>query len=108
MADEYDQEDVMTDDLFVGLTRPATMWGIPYHAFIVEFMVTTLVFLAVGNPLYLLLAAPIHGVLYLISSSNPRVFGEIAIWMAVNSRCVNSRFWGAPSFSPRNTRKWAK
>jgi type IV secretion system protein VirB3 len=108
MTDEREEEDVMTDDLFVGLTRPTTMWGIPYMAFVIEFMVTTLVFLAVGNPLYLLLAAPIHAVLYLISSSNPRVFSELASWMMVNSRCVNSRFWGGASFSPRNTKKWAK
>jgi type IV secretion system protein VirB3 len=108
MSAEREQEDVITDPLFVGLTRPATMWGIPYHAFVVEFMVTTLVFLAVGNPLYLLLAAPIHAILYLISSSNPRVFSEIAIWMTVNSRCMNSRFWGGASFSPRKTKKWIK
>ena len=48
-------QDVYTDPLFVGLTRPATMWGIPYIAFVIEFMATTLIFLAIGNPLYLLL-----------------------------------------------------
>ena len=106
MPAEREQEDVVTDDLFVGLTRPATILGIPYGAFVVEFMTTTLVFLGVGNPLYLLMAVPIHGVLYLVSASNPRVFGEIAVWMTINSRCVNARYWGAPSFSPRRTRKW--
>lgn len=105
---DVQEEDVLTDALFVGLTRPATMGGIPYMAFVIEFMATTLVFLAVGNPLYLLLAAPIHGVLYLISSSNPRVFSELTVWMTVNSRCMNARFWGATSFSPRNTKKWMK
>jgi type IV secretion system protein VirB3 len=108
MSGEREQEDVITDDLFVGLTRPATIAGIPYHAFVAEMMVTALIFLAVGNPLYLLLAAPVHAILYLISSSNPRVFSEIAIWMTVNSRCLNSRFWGATSFSPRRTKKWLK
>ena len=106
MSDEREEQDVTTDDLFVGLTRPATMWGIPYTAFVIEFMATTLVFLAVGNPLYLLLAAPIHALLYLISASNPRVFSEMTIWMTVNSRCVNSHFWEATSFSPRATKKW--
>ena len=108
MSNPREEEDVTTDDLFVGLTRPATMWGIPYIAFVIEFMATTLVFLAIGNPLYLLLAAPIHALLYLISASNPRVFNEMAIWMTVNSRCVNARFWGATSFSPRATRNWTK
>ena len=54
-------QDVYTDPLFVGLTRPATMWGIPYTAFVIEFMATTLIFLAIGNPIYLVLAVPIHG-----------------------------------------------
>ena len=108
MSDARAEVDVTTDDLFVGLTRTATMWGIPYMAFVIEFMVTTLVFLAVGNPLYLLMAVPIHALLYLISASNSRVFSEMMIWMTVNSRCVNARFWGAASFSPRTTKKWIK
>jgi type IV secretion system protein VirB3 len=106
MSAEREEEDVITDDLFVGLTRAATILGIPYAAFVVEFMATTLIFLGVGNPLYLLMALPIHGILYLISANNPRVFGEIAVWMAVNSRCVNARYWGGASFSPRRTQKW--
>lgn len=105
---EQGAQDVYTDPLFVGLTRPATIWGIPYTAFVVEFMVTTLIFLAVGNPLYLLLAAPIHGVLYLISAHDPGVFSSILVWMKTIGRSRNSRFWGAASFSPLPMRKWTK
>jgi len=101
-------QDVYTDPLFVGLTRPATMWGIPYAAFVAEFMATTLIFLAVGNPLYLLLVLPVHGVLYLISAHDPGVFGSIIVWMKTVGRCRNTRFWGAASFSPVETRKWSK
>ena len=101
-------QDVHVDILFVGLTRPATMWGIPYTAFVVEFMATTLIFLAVGNPFYLLLAVPIHGILYLISAHDPGVFNSIFLWMKTIVRCRNSRFWGADSFSPLSTRKWSK
>lgn len=98
--------DVHTDPLFVGLTRPATMWGVPYHAFVVEFMTTTLIFLAVGNPLYLLLAVPIHGVLYLVTAHDPGAINAIFMWMQTIGRCRNSRFWGAASFSPLATKKW--
>lgn len=101
-------QDVYTDPLFVGLTRPATMWGIPYIAFVVEFMATTLIFLAVGNPIHLALALPIHAVLYLISANDPGVFGSIFMWMKTIGRCQNSRFWGGASFSPLATKKWAK
>lgn len=99
-------QDICTDPLFVGLTRPATMWGIPYMAFVIEFMATTLVFLAVGNPLYFALALPIHAVLYLVSASDPGIFGAIYLWMKTTGRCRNTRFWGAASFSPLAIGKW--
>jgi type IV secretion system protein VirB3 len=105
---EQGAQDVFTDPLFVGLTRPATMWGVPYGAFVIESMATALIFLAVGNPLYLLLAVPIHGVLYLISANDPGVFGSIGMWFKTKGRCRNIRFWGAASFSPLPTKKWAK
>lgn len=100
--------DICTDPLFIGLTRPATMFGIPYIAFVVEFMATALIFLAVGNPVYLLLAVPIHGVLYLVSASDPGVFHSVFIWMKTTGRCRNMRFWGAASFSPLPSKKWQK
>lgn len=105
---EQGSQDVHTDTLFIGLTRPATMWGVPYIAFVIEFMVTTLIFLGVGNPVYLLLAVPIHGVLYLISAHDPGIFGSIFVWAKTIGRCRNSRFWGGASFSPLPTRKWMK
>ena len=98
--------DLHTDVLFVGLTRPATLWGIPLVAFVIEFMTTVLIFLAVGNPLYLLLAAPIHAILYLISAQDPGVFSAIFMWMKTVGRCRNTRFWGSASFSPTATAKW--
>lgn len=101
-------QDVQTDELFVGLTRPTTMWGIPYTAFVIEFMATALVFLAVGNPLFLLLAVPIHGVLYAISANNPVAFEGIMMWLKTIGRCRNTRFWGAASFSPLPMKKWDK
>jgi len=101
-------QDVYTDELFVGLTRPTTIWGIPYTAFVVEFMATTLVFLAVGNPLYLLLAVPIHGVLYAISASNPKAFDALYMWFKTIGRCRNTHFWGAASFAPVSYKKWKK
>jgi type IV secretion system protein VirB3 len=101
-------QDVYTDELFVGLTRPATVWGIPYTAFVINFMVTATVFLAVGNPLYLLLAAPIHGVLYAISANDPGAFEAIFIWVKTLGRCRNTRFWGAASFAPATHKKWVE
>lgn len=103
-----DEEDVITDPLFVGLTRPTTMFGIPFMAFIGEFMATVLIFLAVGNPIYLILAVPIHGILYLVSVNDPGAFDSIYIWFITNGKCRNTHFWGANSFSPLSVKKWIK
>jgi len=94
------------DPLFVGLTRPTTIWGIPYTAFVVEFMLTALIFLAVGNPLYLAVAVPIHCILFLVSSHDLGVFSSIFMWLMTIGRCRNGRHWGSASFSPVLIRKW--
>jgi type IV secretion system protein VirB3 len=99
-------QDVQTDVLFVGLTRPATVAGIPYTAFVAEVMIAALVFLALGNPFSLLLAVPVHAALFLISANDPGVFDALFMWVKTFGRCRNARFWGAASFSPLPYRKW--
>lgn len=99
--------DVVTDPLFVGLTRPTTIWGVPYIAFWIEYIAVAVIFLMIGDPLYLTLAFPIHGVLFLISANDPGVFSSLAIWFLTNGKSQNTRFWGgAASFSPLPTKKW--
>jgi type IV secretion system protein VirB3 len=100
---------VAVDPLFVGLTRPATIFGIPYEAFVAEFVAVAILFLAVGDIVYLLLIVPLHGVLYLVSGQNHAAFGSLMVWMMTKGRCKNSRFWGgAASFSPLASKKWLK
>lgn len=102
-----ENQDVTTDILFVGLTRPATVLGVPYLAFVAELMATAIIFLAFGNPLYLLCGVPLHGVLFLVSSHDPGVFLSIWVWLKTSGRCNrNARFWGSTSCSPVTTRKW--
>ena len=106
MEKESGTPQLYVDTLFIGLTRPATVLGIPYAAFVIEFMIAAILFLAVGNPLYLLTAIPVHAVLYLISATDPGIFASLYVWIQTCGRCRNSRFWGAVSFSPLPTRKW--
>ena len=95
-----EEQDLDGDLLFVGLTRPATILGVPYIAFVAEFMATVLIFLAAGNPLYLLLVVPVHAIVYVVSASDPAIFGSIAIWALTTARCRNRAFWSAASFAP--------
>ncbi|GLQ00594.1 hypothetical protein GCM10007891_24470 [Methylophaga thalassica] len=95
-----DNEIITVDPLFVGLTRPTTLYGVPYFAAIFEFMVTVIFFLIHGNPLSLLIIIPVHGVLYLISAADSNIFSAIALWANTSSRCQNRMHWSGVSFSP--------
>ena len=94
------------DLLFVALTRVPTIMGIPYMAFVLEMMFASLMIIMVGKPWYMLLVAPVHAVLYLVSAKDPGIFAEIEIWLKAAGRCLNRGFWGATSFSPLPTKKW--
>ena len=89
-----DNTEITVDPLFVGLTRPATLLGIPDFATVIELMATLIIFLAVGNPLYLLIAVPFHEILYVISAADDAKFNNIFICKQTNSQCQNTRFWG--------------
>jgi|TARA_R110001606_G_scaffold366348_1_gene521463 type IV secretion system protein VirB3 len=91
---------IQVDPLFVGLTRPATLYGIPYFAAVIEFMTVVIFFLAVGNPLVLLVAIPVHAVLYLVSATDHDFFNSLSLWMNTNALCRSRNYWGAASFSP--------
>lgn len=96
------------DLLFVALTRVPTVLGVPYAAFVFELMFASLINIISGNPLYALLVIPLHIVLYAISSHDPGIFAEIAVWTKTIGRCLNKTYWKAASFSPIATRKWKK
>lgn len=92
--------DLEVDELFVGLTRPATVFGVHFTAFVGEMIVIGCVFLAIGNPIWLALFIPTHGFLYLLSASDPGRFDSLAKYALINGRCLNRMFWKATSFSP--------
>lgn len=96
------------DLLFVALTRVPTIMGIPYMAFVLEMMFASIIIIMIGKLQYLLLLAPVHAVLYLISARDPGIFSEIEVWLKTSGRCLNKSFWGAVSFSPLPTHKWKK
>ncbi len=101
MSDE--SELIQVDSLFVGLTRPATLYGIPYFAAVIEFMTVVIVFLAVGNPLVLLIVAPVHGLLYLVSATDHNFFHSLSLWFKTHALCRHIGYWGMTSFSPIGT-----
>ena len=92
--------EINVDKLFVGLTRPTTVLGIPYTAFVFETFVSMMVFLMSNNLFYFAIIFPFHAVLYAISATDAGQFDEIYKWLITNGRCLNVRYWSSASFSP--------
>lgn len=91
---------ITQDPLFQGMTRPTMVFGVTYEALLVCVMVTAVVFLGSGNPLYLLVFAPLYGVVRLICASEPRFFELLKVWSITKGRCLNRGYWGSSSYSP--------
>jgi len=89
-----------TDTLFVGPTRPTMVWGVTLPAFILNGMLSAIVFLAMNNILYLSVCIPIHGVAYLICLNEPRAFELLYLWAITKGRNLNRRLWKSSSYSP--------
>ena len=89
-----------TDPLFLGLTRPAMIWGVPQPCFVINAMLCMIVFLVSSSFLPILLGAPlIHGLAYLLCLKDVRIF-DLWLTKARFLRCLNRRHWGANSYDP--------
>jgi type IV secretion system protein VirB3 len=94
------EESITRDVLFVGATRPPMMFGVTVEAFLVNGMITAIIFLGVGNPLYLFAGIPIHLLSYLICLNEPRAFKLLGLKMKCMANNRNRNFWKSNSYSP--------
>ena len=92
-------EGVIADPLFVGVTRPAMALGVTYGAALANGMLTVEVFLLTRNLLALLVCLPIHGILWILCAVEPRFF-ELLLLHARTRRwsLVSQRVWRAASY----------
>ena len=88
------------DPLFVGATRPAMAWGVPYLALLANAFITLEMFLLTRNLLWLSIAGPLHGLAWLVCLAEPRAFELIAAWGRIRARggFGSRRPWGAVSY----------
>jgi len=93
---------VIADPLFVGATRPAMALGVPYSALLVNAFVTLELFLVTRNLLWLLMAAPLHGLAWLVCLAEPRAFELLAVWGQIRARAGfrGRRPWNATGYGP--------
>jgi type IV secretion system protein VirB3 len=108
LAPDHDEE-LAEDTLFLACTRPAMFLGVPVEALSLNIMLTGIVFLAGGSPLYLLTGGVVHLVFRAIVRTDHNAFRVLFVWLETKARCRNSAWWGGSSVSPlrvtRSTRK---
>ncbi len=89
------------DDLYVGLTRPALAFGVPYAAVLATGILTTEAFLLSRNLLTLALVFPLYGACRLLTANEPRFFELWLLWAKHAARDRDTRRrWGAATRSP--------
>ena len=93
-------EQLENDPLFLGITRPAMIYGVSFEFAVINGFFAAIVFLAVGKPWYLLVAVPGHMLGYLMCMSEPRRFGIVFTWLNTMSKCRNRMFWGGSTYTP--------
>ena len=96
-------EELAEDTLFLACTRPAMFLGVPVEALSLNIMLTGVVFLAGGSPLYLLTGGVLHMLFRAIVRTDHNAFRMLFVWVDTKARCRNSGWWGGSSVSPLRT-----
>jgi type IV secretion system protein VirB3 len=99
---------IIVDPLFVGPTRPSTVWGVTYPAFLLNAIIVMEAFIMTRNLLWLGLFVPIHGICYLICKHDPQTFDLFRLWgmtkgVSYLGRIIfkgNFRFWKSSTYTP--------
>ena len=92
---------LITDPLFVAVTRPPMRWGVTFSALLVNMVFTMEVFLLTKNLLTLLVAVPIHGLCALLCLKDARYFDLILVWgrTGLPAYVRNVRVWKGSGYS---------
>ena len=100
MSAATDNNGVIADTLFLGVTRPALALGVPYAALLLNALLTLELFLTTRNLLWLLICVPLHGLSWLACLAEPRFFELVAVWGQVRLKggYGSGRAWRARSY----------
>lgn len=99
MAAVDDEQPALTP-LVLGLTRPPTLWGVPYMAVVLSIGLTIIGWLATNHLLALLLAPIAYLILFSLCARDARFLEVLQVACQRTPKTPNARFWGASSYGP--------
>lgn len=94
------EERLTEDPLFLACTRPAMIAGVPMEAMALNTIISMIVFLAAGTPLYLLGAPALHMVFRAICKHDHNAFRVLFMYVDTKGRARNGAAWGGSSATP--------
>lgn len=96
-----EEEGIRIVPLFVGLTRPTTLFGLPLNAFVLNMMVIIIGYLTTKNFIVLAGGIPTHFILMSLTQKDIHFFDNFRLFGMTKGRCRNKSKWrGSASFSP--------
>jgi len=95
---------MMSDPVFVAMTRPAMKWGVTLEGIIVAGFFAAIGMIATNNPFFLLLYLPLHMLMYSLCLKDPRMFRLMLIWSKTKAKSLGWRYWGASTAAPCRNR----
>lgn len=94
-------DELVTDTLFLALTRPALWYGIPLEAMLWIAMGSILTLLAAGNPIIALgLGGGMWGAARLITRHDYNQFRILFLFLRTKATAANKQLWRGSSYGP--------
>jgi type IV secretion system protein VirB3 len=99
MAAIDDEQPALTP-VVLGLTRPPTLWGVPYMAVVLAIGLTIIAWLASSHLLALLVAPIAYLILFSLCAFDGRFLEVLQVACQRTPRTANLLFWGTTSYGP--------
>ena len=92
-------DNIASDPLFVGLTRPPLIFGVSMHFALLNLLISSTAFIQSSSIKIIFFAAIIHFVGYILCFKEPRFLELYINKFSRCNQCTNKRYYGANSYS---------
>ncbi len=100
-----EEERLNQDTLYLALTRPAMVFGVPLEAAFLSVLIAGLAMIIGDSIFFLILAAPLLGISYFIVKRDQNAFRVLFRFFDTGGKCRNRSHWGGSSPSPQQLQR---